>query len=426
MTPLTPSSDSIGVALANVLSSAAFRDRPRLSRLLTHLVQHSIADNRESLKEYALGVEVFDRGIGFDPLCDSIVRVEVFNLRRALRAYYEGEGACDFIRITVPKGSYRATFLLRERPPEAICDDPERLCRQVESSLLRGAADDITRLRRYMQHAVQKWPARPDVHLALASTGLAALEFEHMSPAEALGLIRHAANTALQLDASRGDASFFSCIHEITGSHKGVAIAGAHRWLESDPTRALAHYWMGSTLAANARMSDALVYLQQAIRLQPCATFFETWFAVALFCTGHTDSGLRHLRDILVFEPGDYLANYWLGLLAAHARQYDEARDAAYRAYEVSGSPQALAGLGYIEAASQRVEAAEAILKSLADYAKTRYVARSGVCQIYVALGQLDRAAGEWTLARVEGDWELRWAAADPRWDPLRGRVPGI
>ena len=158
--------------------------------------------------------------------------------------------------------------------------------------------------------------------------------------------MRHAANAAVQLDATRGDAHFHAGIHEITSSHKEATIAAAHRWLDFAPKSALAHFWMGSTLAANCRMSDAIVYLQQAARLQPYATCFQTWFAVALFCTGRTDAGLRHLRDILAFEPHDYLANYWLGLLATHARRYDEARDAAYRAHEVSGNPRRSPGWG--------------------------------------------------------------------------------
>ena len=95
------------------------------------------------------------------------------------------------------------------------------------------------------------------------------------------------------------------------------------------------------------------------------------------------------------------------------------------RAYQVSGSTQALAALGYVEATSESVESAEAILYSLA-HSDNGYVARSGVCQIYVALGRLDRAAREWTLAQAEGDWELGWAPSDPRWNVLRGKVPGI
>ena len=65
MSDLKPSSDAIEVALENVLSSAAFRGRPRLRRLLTHLVRHSLAENGDRLKEYTLGVEVFDRGSPF-------------------------------------------------------------------------------------------------------------------------------------------------------------------------------------------------------------------------------------------------------------------------------------------------------------------------------------------------------------------------
>src|SRR5262245_10876335 len=174
MIPAKPSRDAIEAALATVLSSAAFRNRPNLRRLLTHLVQCCLAENADSLKEYTLGVEVFGRGLRFDPQCDSIVRVEMFNLRRTLRAYYRSEGTTDLVVITVPKGGYRATFLSSEAPPPAILDDPERLCGQVEWSLLRASAEDISRLRRHVQHAIKRWPGRPDLHVALASTALAA------------------------------------------------------------------------------------------------------------------------------------------------------------------------------------------------------------------------------------------------------------
>ena len=427
MNDLKPSSDAIEIALEKVLSSASFRGRPQLRRLLTHLVQYSLAENGDPLKEYTLGIEVFERGIRFDPQCDSIVRVEAFNLRKALRAYYRSDGATDLVTISVPKGGYRATFRLNEEPPAAILDDPERLCCQVEWSLLRGSAHDITRIQRYVQHAIVRWPGRSDLHVALASTALAALELESVSPADKIGAMRQAAHAALQCDPTRRDAEFYATIHRImsVGAHKEAAIAAAHRWLDFAPTSALAHFWVGSTVAATGRMGDAVLYLQKAARVQPYATCFEAWFAVGLFCTGRRDAGLRHLRAVLAFEPHDYLANFWLGLLASHARRFDEARDAAYRAYHVSGSTQALAALGYVEAQSGSVESAEAILHSLT-HSDNGYVARSGVCQIYVALGRLDRAAREWSFAQADGDWELGWAAPDPRWNALRGKVLGL
>ena len=425
MSEFERSSDAVEVALDRVLSSAAFRGRPRLRKLLTRLVQHSLAGHAEPLKEYTLGVEVFGRGTRFDPQCDSIVRVEAFNLRKTLRTYYRSEGATDLVTINLPRGSYRATFRVNEEPPAATLDDPERLCAQVEWSLLRGTADDIARVRHYVQHAIVRWPGRPDLQATLAATGLAALELECVAPADEIETMRHAAQSALLLDPTRGDAQFYARIHQIMGAQKDEAIGAAHRWVDVAPKSALAHFWVGATLAASGSMGNAAVYLQQAMRLQPYAPFFQTWFAVGLFCTGHPDLALRHLRDVLAFEPLDYLANYWLGLLASHARQLDEARDAARRAYQVSGSTQALAAVGLIDATTQSVEAAEAILQSLED-SDTGYVARSGICQIHVALGHLDRAAQEWTRARAEGDWELSWAAPDPRWNALRGKVTGL
>ena len=425
MEDLKPSSDAIEIALETLLSSACLRGRPQLRRFLTHLVQYSLADNSDTLKEYTLGVEVFDRGIRFDPRCDPIVRVEAFNLRKALCEYYRSEGATDLVTIGVPKGGYRATFRMSEESPAAILDDPERLCSQVELSLLRGSAHDIVRIQRHVQHAIIRWPGRSDLHVALASTALAALELECVSPVDAIGVMRQAAHAALRCDPTRRDAEFFATIDQITGAHKEASIAAAHRWLDFAPKNALAQFWAGSTMAASGRMSDAVIYLQKAARLQPYATCLEAWFGVGLFCTGRPDAGLRHLRGVLAFEPHDYMANYWLGLLASHARRFDEARDAACRAYRLSGSTQALAALGYVEATSGSVEAAEAVLDSLS-HSDNEYVARSGVCQIYVALGRLDLAAREWGLAQAEGDWALGWAAPDPRWNALRGKVDGI
>ena len=46
MNDLKPSSDAIEIALEKVLSSASFRGRPQLRRLLTHLVQYSLRKRR--------------------------------------------------------------------------------------------------------------------------------------------------------------------------------------------------------------------------------------------------------------------------------------------------------------------------------------------------------------------------------------------
>jgi len=76
-----------------------------LRRLLQHLVERTLVASEE-VKEYGLGVDVFDRGPDFDPRTDTIVRVQARRLRAKLDDYYRGEGASDAVLLRVPKGRY--------------------------------------------------------------------------------------------------------------------------------------------------------------------------------------------------------------------------------------------------------------------------------------------------------------------------------
>jgi TolB-like protein len=103
--------------LDRVLVSKGFTNAGRLSRLLRYVVDKTLADEADQLKEYAVGVEVFDRDEKYDPRLDSIVRVEAGRLRSRLDEYYNGEGAGGAIRISLPRGAYVAQFDARQPVP---------------------------------------------------------------------------------------------------------------------------------------------------------------------------------------------------------------------------------------------------------------------------------------------------------------------
>ena len=65
--------------------------------------------------------------------------------------------------------------------------------------------------------------------------------------------MRQAAHAALQCDPTRGDAEFYATIHTIMGAYQEASIAAAYRWLDFAPKSALAHFWVGSTVAATGR-----------------------------------------------------------------------------------------------------------------------------------------------------------------------------
>ena len=109
----TPSPEDIQLELQRVLASAPFTNSNRSQRFLRYVVQSSLNNRDESLKEFAIAVDVFERDIAYDPSVDATVRVEAGRLRSRLRDYYADQGRNDPVVIDVPKGAYRATFTER-------------------------------------------------------------------------------------------------------------------------------------------------------------------------------------------------------------------------------------------------------------------------------------------------------------------------
>lgn len=89
-----------------LLSAEGLRLSERNRRFLTFVVEEAMAGRGERVKAYSIGVDVFGRGLDFDPGKDPIVRIEATRIRSALNAYYEGPGAQDALRLVLRPGSY--------------------------------------------------------------------------------------------------------------------------------------------------------------------------------------------------------------------------------------------------------------------------------------------------------------------------------
>ena len=113
--------------LAKFLASSSLAGAARLSRFLEYAVNETLAGNAEELKEFRLGMDVFDRPSSFDPKTDPVVRVAARQLRYKLDGYYAEEGKSDEVVITIPKGGYSARFEWRGRPEEVVESAPARV-----------------------------------------------------------------------------------------------------------------------------------------------------------------------------------------------------------------------------------------------------------------------------------------------------------
>ena len=107
---MQPTGEEARAQLERLLASAALAGSTRLRRFLSFTVERALAGDGQPLKEYTVGIEVFDRGPDYDPRIDSIVRVEAGRLRARLDEYYRGEGSDDSVIISIPRGGYTPIF----------------------------------------------------------------------------------------------------------------------------------------------------------------------------------------------------------------------------------------------------------------------------------------------------------------------------
>jgi TolB-like protein len=113
-----PTAAQVRTQRDRMLASKLFALSNRLKAFLNFVIDAELEGRADRLKEFTLGIEVFDKDESFDPNIDSIVRVEASRLRSKLREYYAGEGQDDPVRIDIPKGHYVPVFHLTHQEPE--------------------------------------------------------------------------------------------------------------------------------------------------------------------------------------------------------------------------------------------------------------------------------------------------------------------
>jgi len=120
-----PEPAEVHAQVQRILESRMFSNCDRLIRFVSFAAQHALKSSGEPLKEYVIGLEVFDRASSYDPRIDPIVRVEARRLRSKLNSYYASVGREDPVLIEFPKGTYTPSFCRRTSPRMLrIIDDP--------------------------------------------------------------------------------------------------------------------------------------------------------------------------------------------------------------------------------------------------------------------------------------------------------------
>jgi hypothetical protein len=99
------------LALERVLQSKTFSECETLRQILKFIVERSVAERADEIKEYTIATEVLGRSSDFSSKADNIVRVQAARLRKKLAEYYNGEGAQDPVHIFIARGHYYPEYL---------------------------------------------------------------------------------------------------------------------------------------------------------------------------------------------------------------------------------------------------------------------------------------------------------------------------
>lgn len=108
--------------LSRILESKYFANSPKKTRFLEFVSEQAFLGNGDKLNEYLVGVEVYDRGVDFNPQKDPIVRVQAHEIRRLLKKYYDEDEKGSAVRIDLPSGHYVPVFS-RNAQQEAAVDE---------------------------------------------------------------------------------------------------------------------------------------------------------------------------------------------------------------------------------------------------------------------------------------------------------------
>jgi predicted Zn-dependent protease len=169
------------------------------------------------------------------------------------------------------------------------------------------------------------------------------------------------------------------------------------------------------------RTDEALTQIREARRLDPLSTIINTTYGWLLYYAHRPDDAIVQLRNTIEMDPHSALAHHRLGLALEDKGLYDEAINEFVTTQHLSGNgPLATASRAYVDSLCGRREQGEAALQQLLAASKTQYVAAPYIAEIYVALGDCDRAFSWLAQGVEERSGAIAALRVNPRLDSIR------
>ncbi len=320
-------------------------------------------------------------------------------------------------RFSIRKSTAASTSLDKAKPvsPEAYRD------------YLRGVyfwnkntATGLQTAIGYFQKALSEDPRYARAWAGLARCYVGLPSFSALSAGEAAARIREGAQKSLALDGAQGESHIYlgyaaMLVHDWPMAAKEFGIG-----LELEPGNAVGHRWFANYLLLIGQPEKALAEDRLAEDLDPVSPYMMVGTARTLRILSRDEEAVALLKKALDLDPAFVAAHQGLADVYLHQKRYTEAFAELKAAGQgTDNSPRQIGSLSYVYAVTGHPEEARRGLNMLLDTAKESVFPAKAIAQIYIGLGERDRAF-EFLRRAIDAENTSLLLKVDPLYASLR------
>lgn len=243
-----------------------------------------------------------------------------------------------------------------------------------------------------------------------------------MASSDVLPMAKSAAMQALEIDERLAEAH--ASLGHIKGFYDWDWSGGERefqRALELNPGSLSVHTLYAAHLACVGRVDAAIVQIGRALEVDPFAPNVNVQLGLYRYMQRKYDLAIEQYRKTLELSPNFNRAYLHLGWCYEQKSMWREAVAALERAIAISpDDPRTIASLARVYAMSGKRAEALKLADDLENQSQKRYVSPMWMADLYVSLGDKDRAFEWLERGYQEHDVNTPWLKMCPRCDPLR------
>lgn len=206
--------------------------------------------------------------------------------------------------------------------------------------------------------------------------------------------------------------------------HRDWDFEGAEKHLQSalslNPNCLTAHIRYSELLIKMGRFAEALRELQIVIEIDPLSLPTNKRIGRLFYCVGHYQRAHGYIVDALEMNPEDYVALTMLGAVLTQTGNYDEALEAFQKSLRIQCNVETLSNIGCAHALAGKKTEARQMIERIKSESKDGPKHSIKIAEIYVALGEKEKAYEFLKKAFDEHECDLSALGFDPRWTSIR------